>query len=88
MKEVTTEEKIAFFEAMKKNNLACRENPRTKEEIDNLVFVYNSTTKQYYSLDKNTQLSSDEERVSSFDIFAKITKGVDVIVNENDDYSM
>ena len=34
MKDITTEEKIAFFQAMKKNNLPYREEPRSKEEIE------------------------------------------------------
>ena len=88
MNEITTEEKIAFFQAMKKNNLPYREEPRSKDEIDNLVFVHNSSTKQYYSVKKGTKLSANETIVSSLDIFNNITKSVDVLVNENDDHSM
>ena len=88
MNEITTEEKIAFFQAMKKNNLPYREEPRSKDEIDNLVFVHNSSTKQYYSVKKGTKLSANETIVSSFDIFNNITKSIDVIVSESDDYTM
>ena len=88
MNEITTEEKIAFFQAMKKNNLPYREEPRSKDEIDNLVFVHNSSTKQYYSVKKGTKLSANETIVSSLDIFNNITKSVDVIVSESGDYTM
>lgn len=88
MKDITTEEKIAFFQAMKKNNLPYREEPRSKEEIEDLVFVHNSATKQYYSVKKGTKLSENETIVSSFDIFNNITKSIDVIVSESDDYTM
>ena len=88
MKEVTAEEKIAFFKAMKKNNLSYREVPRTQEEMDNLVFVHNSATKQYYSIQKGTKLSDEEQIVTPLDIFSHISEDIDVITNEKDDYTM
>ncbi|MBE5738233.1 MAG: hypothetical protein E7354_00655 [Clostridiales bacterium] len=87
MKDVTPNETLAFFRAMEKNNIPYRATPRTKEEIDNLIFVHNSTTKEYYSLPKGTQLSPEETIVTSADIFAQITTGIDTIVNETDDFT-
>ena len=88
MKGVTTEEMLAFYEAMKKNNLSYRTTPRSQEEIDNMVFVHNSATREYYSVKKGTVLSDKEKVVTPFDIFANMTKDIDVIYNENDDKTM
>ena len=73
---------------MNLNNISYRDIPRTDEEIENLVFVYNSSTKQYYSLDTNSQLSPDEQIVTPIEIFSKISKNIDIITNPHDDYCM
>ena len=88
MKGITTEEMIAFYEAMERNNLSYRITPRTQEEIDNLVFVHNSATREYYSVKKGAMLADEEKVVTPFDIFANMTKDIDVIYNENDDQTM
>lgn len=88
MKKITTKELFAFFQAMNINNISYRDIPRNDEEIENLVFVYNSSTKQYYSLDTNSQLSPDERIVTPIEIFSKISKNIDIITNPHDDYCM
>ena len=82
MRDVTDAERIAFFQAMKQNNLSYRENPRTKEEVAELIVVYNSDKKHYYTLKKGTELSKDEKEVGPYEIFAHIVKDLDVVFSE------
>ena len=88
MKKITQNELTNFFNAMKKNNLSYREEPRTQEEISNLIVVYNCATKQYYTLNKSSELKPEEKVVTPFEIFENITKDIDVVQRESDDLIM
>ena len=73
---------------MERNNLFYRQTPRTKEEVENLIFVYNSSTKEYYSLGKGIVLSADEKIVTAREVFSNITRNIDVIKREDDEIVM
>ena len=88
MKKTTQDELMNFFYAMGKNNLPYRKEPLTEEEISNLIVVYNSASKQYYTLNKSSILKPEEKIVTPFEIFANISKGIDVIKCEDDDLIM
>ena len=88
MKKTTQNELMNFFMAMEKNNLSYRKEPLTVEEISNLIVVYNSATKEYYTLNKSSKLKPEEKIVTPFEIFANISKDIDVIKRENDDLVM
>ncbi|MBQ7351920.1 MAG: hypothetical protein IJW59_03550 [Clostridia bacterium] len=88
MKEITQEELNAFFKAMERNNLSYRQTPRTKEEVENLMFVYNSSTKEYYTLEKGIGLSADEKIVTAREVFSNITRNIDAIKREDDEIVM
>ena len=92
MRDVTEAERIAFFQAMKQNNLPYRETPRTKEEVAELIVVYNTTKKHYYTLKKGVELSKDEKEVGPYEIFAHIVKDLDIVFSEvetsDNDYTM
>ena len=86
MSGVTNEEILAFFKVMDRYNLPYLTKPRSQECIDNLVCVYNSSTKEYYTIDKSTKLSENERVVSPNEIFSNISKDIDVLRNDSDEF--
>lgn len=56
-----TEKEVEIFkEVMQKNGIPYRETPRTKEEMENLICIYNKKTSTFAIKHKNHILTSDE----------------------------
>jgi len=56
-----TEKEVEIFkEVMKKNGIPYREKPRTKEEMSNLICIYNKKTSTFTIKHKDYVLTKDE----------------------------
>jgi len=84
LNNITDKELQAFFVAMQKNGLSYRKKPRTREECERIVCVYNRIDNTYYFVDKNTELAANEEIVTSQDIFSKIASSKNYVISEVD----
>ena len=56
-----TEKEVEIFkEVMQKNGIPYRETPRTKEEMSNLICIYNKKTSTFIIKHKDYVLTKDE----------------------------
>ena len=57
---MTEKETEIFKGVLKKNGIPCREKPRTKEELANLIFIYNEKKETLEIKSKDHILTKDE----------------------------
>ncbi len=71
---VDEKELKSFFKVCDKYGIPYRKTPRTKEEIENLVIVKNTLTKEYDLKDKDVKLGLFEKVVTPSEIFESISE--------------
>ena len=80
-----TEKEVEIFkEVMQKNGIPYRETPRTKEEMSNLICIYNKNTSTFTIKHKDYVLNKDEVFIPIKGLYKDYTN----LNNNNNDDSL